>query len=656
MSIKHKTVFDEMNELNRDIMYHANLYFNQDTSEISDFAYDQMVERFDQLAEEHPEIAELFETARKPVPIHEPTNEGLKAVTFDSPMLSLKKGLNQAAVDKWLERFPEDTEFFYELKLDGIALELTYVDGPLISMVTRGSGLVGEDVTHALPLFGLNIPRVLTDLNNIPVPGTVSIRGEGHISNHEFELYNETAAKQAATPRNAVSGWIRALPENQNKAVKGLLRFGAYACSSNLGFKKYSQLRNHLTLLGFHCAPVASLEAIRGNLNSKDWPADGIVIKVNDFEQQEKLGVTNKYPNWALAYKYPDEEVATTLSDVEWNTTRTGRVVPVGIYAPTRIGGVTCSRTLLDNYKQFLALELRVGSVIGVTRNGDVIPRLNRVIEPGDGPLFKAPEECPSCSMPLEKRITKQSADLVCTNVTDCPAQLVLRCVNLAHKRTLDIDDLGPVTIAELVENEYLKLPYELLLMTRRQLGDKIFDRVQEVRKGQPLYRLIKALGLPGVDLTRAKKLAKAWPSNEVTLLKWLSNADNLIKVPGFSAGLSIPIAISFESEDFVKNAEGILSNIKVLVDDGADTNELKVCITGTLGQAREELEDYFGDNGIELVDKLTKDCNYLLIGEKPGRSKVLKATELDIPRINATTATSIDALIQQIKAGALHE
>lgn len=655
MKAKHKTIFTEMNDLNRDIMYHADLYFNKDTSEIPDYLYDQMVERFEELAEEHPEIAELFETARKPVPIHEPTNEGLKPVTFDSPMLSLKKGLNQDAVDKFLARFPEDTLFFYELKLDGIALELTYVDGPLISMVTRGSGLVGEDVTHALPLFGLNIPRMLTDLNNVPVPGTVNIRGEGHITCHDFELYNETALKQAATPRNAVSGWIRALPENQNHAVKGILRFGAYYCSSTLGKKKYSELRNHLTLLGFHCAPVASLEAIRENINSKDWPADGIVIKVDDFELQEKLGVTNKYPNWALAYKYPDVEVATTLTDIVWNTTRTGRVVPVGLYAPTRIGGVICARTYLDNYKQFLAVELRKGSVIGVTRNGDVIPRLNRVIEHGEGELFKAPEECPSCCMPLEKRITKQSADLICTNVTDCPAQLVLRCVNLAHKRTLDIDDLGPVTVAELIEQGYIKLPVDILLLNERVVGEKIYNRIQEVRKGQPLSRVIKALGLPGVDLTRAKKLAAAWPGN-VNLLQWLGNADELIKIPGFSAGLSIPIALSFESEEFVENAEGILANLNVLVEPEGPITELKVCITGTIGQAREELESYFGDHGIELVDKLTKDCNYLLIGEKPGQSKILKAAEQHIPTINATAASSIDALIQQIKAGALHE
>lgn len=655
MKAEHKTIFAEMNDLNRDIMYHADLYFNKDTSEIPDSAYDELVERFETLAEEHPEIAELFETARKPVPIHEPTNQGLKAITFDSPMLSLKKGLNQEAVDKFLARFPEGTQFFYELKLDGLALELLYVDGPLVSMVTRGSGLVGEDVTHSLPLFGLNIPSVLTDLNNIPVPGIISIRGEGHIANHEFELYNETAVKQAATPRNAVSGWVRALPENQNPAVKGLLRFGAYSCSSRLGFQKYSQLRNHLTLLGFHCAPRASLEAIRENINSKDWPADGIVIKVDDFDLQDQLGVTNKYPNWALAYKYPDVEVAASLTDIEWNATRTGRVVPVGIYTPTRIGGVICSRTLLDNYKQFLALELRKGSVIGVTRNGDVIPRLNRVIEHGNGELFKAPEECPSCMMPLEKRITKQSADLICTNVTDCPAQLVLRCVNLAHKRTLDIDDLGPVTIAELVEQGYIKLPADVLLLKPSTVGEKIYNRIQEVRKGQPLSRVIKALGLPGVDLTRAKKLAKAWPGN-VNLLKWLGNADELIKIPGFSAGLSIPIALSFESEDFVANAEGVLANIAVLTEPEGPITELKVCITGTIGQTREELESYFGDHGIELVDKLTKDCNFLLIGEKPGQSKILKAAEQDIPTINATAASSIDALIQQIKLGAVHE
>lgn len=650
MNEKYKTVFDEMNDLNRQIMYHADLYFNKDYSEIPDYVYDQLVERFETLAEERPDVAELFETARKPVPIHEPSNEGLKSVVFDSPMLSLKKGLNQAAVDKWLERFPEDTVFFYELKLDGIALELTYVGGSLVSMVTRGSGLVGEDVTHALPLFGLNIPSVLTDLENVPVQGTLCIRGEGYITHHDFELYNETAVKQAATPRNAVSGWIRALPDNQNHAVKGLLQFGTYGCSSTLGFKKYSQLRNHLTLLGFNCAPGASLEAIRENINSKDWPADGVVIKVDDFELQEKLGVTNKYPNWALAYKYPDTEAAATLDNIEWNATRTGRIVPVGIYTPTRIGGVMCSRTLLDNYKQFLALELRKGSVIGVTRNGDVIPRLNRVIEHGTGEPFKAPEECPSCSMPLEKRVTKQSADLICTNVTDCPAQLVLRCVNLAHKRTLDIDDLGPVTVAELVEQGYVKLPVDILLLRVEHVGQKVYDRIQEVRKGQPLYRLIKALGLPGVDLTRAKKLAKAWPG-DVNLLKWLSNADNLIKIPGFSAGLSIPIAISFESEEFVSNAVGMLSNINVMADDVGVITELKVCITGSIGPSREELTEVFGDAGIELVDKFTKDCNYLLIGEKPGQSKVLKATELNIPMINASTATSIDALIQLIKS-----
>lgn len=654
MSTAHKTVYDEMNELHRQITYHADLYFNKDTQEIPNHVYDEMVERFEDLAEHNPDIADLFETANKPVPIHEPTNEGLKTVQFDAPMLSLQKALNQARVDKFLESVPEDCDKEYELKLDGLALELKYVDGPLVSITTRGDGLLGEDVTHARRLFGPNIQDTLLDHENKPVKGTVYLRGEGVISWENFRVFNETAVKQAVTPRNAVSGWIRALEQNQNQAIVGVLHFLTYGCSETFGCKSWSKLKKYLTNIGVHCAPFASLEAIRTNLHQKIWPCDGIVIKVDDFELQRKLGTNNKYPLWAIAYKYPDEEGESELTDIEWGTTRTGRVVPVAFYTPVKIGGVTCARALLDNYKQFMALELRMGSRIAVTRNGDVIPRLNRVIEHGHGELFKAPEDCPSCYTVLEKRTTKQSSDLVCTNVADCPAQLVLRCVNLFHKRSLDVDGLGPVVVAAIVQHQNIKHPYQILHLGPAVMGEKIWRRIVEVRKGQPLYRLIKALGLPGVDLTRAKKLSAAWPGDR-NLIEFLKDADAIVKIPGFSAGLAIPISLSFEDEDFLINANGILSAI-TLVEQEETISELKVCITGSIGPTREELHEVFGDAGIELVDKLTNDCNFLIIGEKPGQSKILKAAQFRIPTINTAFASSVDALIQVIKAGVPHD
>lgn len=662
MNTPYKTVYDEMHELNRQILYHADLYFNKDTQEIQNHVYDEMVERFEELAEAHPDIAELFETANKPVPIHEPTNEGLKAVKFDHPMLSLKKALKMEEVTRWMEtKDIKEEEVSKDAKIDGLALELTYVNGELVGMVTRGSGLVGEDVLHARPLFTY-LPQTLIGDDAKKLLVDITIRGEAFVMLDDFHRYNEVSSVQKATPRNAVSGWIRALPENQDKGILGRLQFAAY-WMSDIWFDTVQERRNWLINQGFAIPPeIRHPDDLANNARHPNVPMDGVVFQVNDFKRQKELGETNRYPNWAIAYKFPDVEEAATLKDVIWNTAATGRVVPVAHYSGVKIGGVTCTTASLDNYKQFIALELRKGSVIGVTRNGDVIPRLNRVIEVGKGELLKAPEECPSCFMVLEKRVGKQSADLVCTNLTDCPAQLVGRCINLVHKRSLDIDGLGPVTLANLVEQKYIQYPVDVLNLPRSAVSEKVYARLTQIKQNPvPLHILIKSLGLPNVDLVRAKKLAAAYPKWEQVeqnhegqkILDWLANPTELQKVPGISGGIAIPISLSFENQDFVTNAHSLIQLLKVVIEKPVE-HELKVCITGTVGQPREQMIDYLGDHGIELVDKLTKDCNYLLIGEKPGQSKVLKAGELGIPTINATDVSSIDALITIIKTGAV--
>lgn len=651
MATEHQTVYAEMAELNRSITYHADLYFNKEIEEIPNHVYDDMVERWEELADANPEIAALFDTANKPVPIHEPTNQGLKQFKFDEAMLSLRKALTIDAAETFIMGLPEDTEMEYELKLDGLALEVHYMNGILFALFTRGDGLIGEDVTHALPLFGESIPKTIFENDPEAVKGLVKVRGEGFILLADFNSYNEVAIKPAATPRNGVSGWVRALLENQNELLMGVLKFACYWSSNTFGCNTYSGLRAKLCDQGLFPPPFASWEAIRDNTPSTTFPFDGIVIKVNDFDLQKKLGVTNKYPRWAIAYKYPNVEEVTTLEDIEWNTTRTGRVVPVGIYTPIKIGGVTCTRALLDNYKQFLALELRHGSLIVVSRNNDVIPRLRQVVDHLDGELFKAPEDCPSCGGVLEVRTTKQSADLICTNLVECPAQLLLRCVTFAHKRSLDIDGLGPVTVASYIDMDYIKRPADILDLPLRLVGEKIFARIQELKQGQPLYRIIKALGLPGVDLGRAKKLSRAYPS-QINLLSWLQDPNAIQKVPGFSVGLALPISLAFKDEEFMANAITIVTKIHLLEELEMET-EVRVCITGAIGVVREELIDYFGESNIELVDKITKDCKYLIVGEKPSQSKLLKATEYDIPMIDTSNTTSIDALIQLIKSGA---
>lgn len=645
---EHKTVFEEMQELNNQIMYHADLFFNKDKQEIGDHIYDEMVARFNELAEEHPDLAVLFEVHNKAVPIHEPTNEGLLIVKFDKPMLGLKKAHTVGEVEKFQNKLKPDTSFVYELKLDGLALEIKYLMRKLVAIYTRGDGTDGEDVTHALPLFW-NIQETLPD----HYPDEYTVRGEGFIDWKNYHLYNETAIKQKATPRNAVSGWVRALPKNQDQNAKGLLGFCVYWASDILDAKTYEELREQWVNNGFHPAPWASFAVIQENIISKTWPIDGVVGKVNDIAYQQELGEGNKYPNWAIAYKFPFEEGESPLRDVEWGTSKTGRVIPVLCYEPIKLGGVTCQRANLDNYKQFVALDLHEDSVLAITRNGDVIPRVNRVLVNGVGKAIKHPDNCPSCGTLLEVRVGKESAELVCNNVTGCPAQLLMRCVALVNKRCLDIDGLGPVTLADLIDQDLIHRPADIFRITERQVRPEIYDRIQ-IGRTQPLYRVIKALGLPGVDLVRAKKLAAAMREagvglNTDDIVHYLRNVDNVIKVYGFSVGLAMPIAVMLDDVDQKENVLRMLSHLTILDEVGLQT-ETHICITGELGQPREELKEYFADAGIEITDNLTKDCKYLIVGEKPGNSKVLKATELGIPMVNATKVTSIDSLIQHIK------
>lgn len=649
---KQDPIFAEMEKLSKDIVYHADQYFNKDRTVIPNHVYDDMVKRFDELREQYPEYAELFEIHNKPVPIHEPTSAGLKVIKFTNPMQSLKKALSWEDVERFQARLPKDTAYFYETKIDGLALELHYVKRKLSTIFTRGSGLEGEDVTHALPLFGY-IPLELPDW----YPEDFTARGEGAITNEAFRLYNETAVKKAANPRNAVSGWVRALPENQNQGVKGLLTFYIYWSSDNLGNTHYDKLRTSWTEAGFYPPPQASLEAIKENLETDIVPTDGIVIKVNDLALYKELGGNSQHPHGAIAYKYPFEEAETTPEDIEWNTTKTGRVVPVITYSPVQLGGVTCTRALLDNYYQFMSLGLRADSHLVITRNGDVIPRLDRVINVGEGKLFEAPTECPSCSSVLEVRKGRRSAELVCTNITECPAQLLMRCVALVHKKCLDIDDLGPVKLAQLIEQEHIFMPSDILALNERDVGEKIAKRIREVRnKGVPLHRAIKALGLPGVDLTRAKKLANAIPDTHVgpgilptQVLDWLYVPENIMSVPGFSTGLTLGISTVLRHEEFYENAKDMLKWLAINHDVDTETL-IKGVITGSLGQTHEELTEYFGKYGIELVENLTKDCQFLIAGEKPSNSKVLKATELDIRMVEATKMSSIDKLIATVK------
>lgn len=660
--------FAELERLNKEILHHAHLYFNKDKPSIPNHVYDDLVIRFNELREQHPEFDDMFEIQNKPVPIHEPTGVGLEVVKFTNPMLSLRKAVNKEQFTAFSEKFVDD-EFFDEYKLDGLALELVYSklndkELELVSMTTRGDGEEGEDVTHSLPLFR-NIPKKLRAISNCP--DTLVVRGEAYMTIFDFEIYNDIAIKKKTTPRNAAAGFVRALEKNMDVNALNLLDFNVYWSDTNFGAEKYSGLRHKWTLLGFYVAPEAHPNDIENNKQLRNIPVDGIVRKINKLARWDELGVTNKYPNYAIAYKFPNEEVETSPLSIDWQVGKTGRVTPCVNYLPVKLGGVVCDRASLDNIYQFLSLGLRQDSVIIVSRNGDVIPRLHKIVTHGKGKLFEAPTECPSCSSVLETRKSKNSAELVCNNVAGCPAQLLMRCAALVDKRCLDIEDLGPVKLGQLIDAGVIEQTSDVLWHVKeKHVGEKIYKRIQAALY-QPWHIVIKALGLPGIDLTRAKKLANALPSSiingdvttiapginqvaaQTEVLSFLSKPENVMAIPGFSTGLALPIAVMLRNEDAYENARDILRILHATSEESPDLL-IKGVVTGSLGQSREELIEFFAGHGIELVDNLTRDCQFLLKGERPSKSKILKATELGIPMVNGVDGSSIEKIIQTIK------
>jgi len=660
--------FAEMERLNKEIIHHAHLYFVKDSPSIPNHVYDDMVKRFDELKELHPEFNDMFDIQNKPVPIHEPTGSGLIVISHDTPMLGLRKAINKEQFDDFTEKFKDD-EFYDEYKLDGIALQLSYIkrnttELGLVAMTTRGDGLDGEDVTHALPLFR-TIPTILRAIKD--APDKLEVRGEAYMTIPDFEIYNEVAIKKKTTPRNAAAGFIRALEQNMDVNAIRMLDFAIYWSDTNFGVKTYSDLRHKWSLLGFQTAPEATIKDVEENRTMRSIPVDGIVRKINSLARWAELGLTSKYPNSAIAYKFPNEEVESVPETIDWQVGKTGRVTPCVNYKPVKIGGVVCDRASLDNVYQFLSLGLRTDSVIVISRNGDVIPRLHKVLSHGKGKLFEVPTECPDCGSVLETRKSKNSAELICSNISGCAGQLLMRCVALTGKRCLNIEDLGPVKLAQLIDCDVIKNTSDVLwLLKEKHVGEKIYNRIQEALR-QPWHIVIKALGLPGIDLTRAKKLANALPESiingevvtvepgirrvtgQTEVLSFLSKPENIMAIPGFSSGLALPIAVMLRNEEAYDNARDILRILHAVVEDSADLL-IKGVVTGSLGQAREELIDFFASHGIELVDNLTKDCQFLLKGERPSKSKILKATELAIPMVNGVDGSSIEKIIQTIK------
>jgi DNA ligase (NAD+) len=641
---------ERMRLLDEQLRHHDWKYHVEDAPEIENDAYDALEREFRGLCEEYPELAIQFDSHTKTVPIDLPADGPLEIIKFNDPMLSVKKIHTLEDLAKFISKLPDDTQLVHELKLDGMALRLLYKKGLLVSMATRGAGMVGEEVIHALPLFAKDVipERIETDLDEL------EIRGEAWISMRDYLEYNESveAADRKKDPRNAVSGWIRTHPSRMDHKVLDTLQFSAYWSDETFGLETYREVKEKLRSLRFDTPNEVTHDHIVKNLRSDMIPTDGIMVKVDSLKLQKELGVGNRHPNWSVGYKFPPAEGTPKVVTVEWSTSGYGRVVPVVIYTPIKLGGAMFTRASLDNYGNFMELGLGEGDTVSVTRNNDVIPRLNHVISSGDGVALEAPTECPSCSALLEVRIGKTSSELVCNNISGCPAQLINRTVIMGDKFGFDIDGLGPVIVKDLVERGYIKKPadiYDLGAGASNLMSSSLRANIT-ASKFQPLNRVLKALCFPDVGVVLAKRIAIAFDGQPLEMLaNKLMDIRFLTTIPGISDGIGLKIVRAFDNPSFEENFNFIMNTITV---ERSETGPLgpKVGITGSFDQGKDALIRYFAEHGIELSDKLTLDCKYLIVGERAGKAKMLKATDNAIPMLDVNQYPSIEHLINYIK------
>jgi len=603
-------------ELEVDVRYHNYRYFSKDDPLISDYEFDQHVERLKELMPSSKVLQEIpTEGAERP------------KVKHSSPMLSLEKAYSAEEVEKWADKFEGD--LISSPKIDGLAVEIRYdKDGRLALAATRGDGIQGELITENI--------RAVSDIPQKLPAGDLEIRGEVYM---RLSVFNKQYRDQFANPRNLAAGAVKQKDPSKTKEYQ--LSFFAYGLDGGKQkgeLEKYEQLKQWKIPVVEHRrikrdAIESTYQYFLSQRDQYDYETDGVVFRVDSVAEQERLGATAHHPRWSIAYKYQGESGVTTLQDVEWSVARTGVITPIGIVDPVELSGAMVSRVSLHKYGFMSEKKLRKGAKVVMVRRGGVIPYLESVQTPGKGPLFKAPTNCPSCGSPAEIR----DEFLYCTNKKSCAGS---RIAELEHFiKTVEIDGFGPKLIERLYESEFVTemaafydLTKETLLELER-MGDKLASKlIRNIveKKKLDLDILIAALGIREIGRQVAKALAGEFKSYE-RLVKATEEELTAVEMVGPVIAKEFIEGVTTR-KDSIKR---LLKQVKIKsVESRASTGKLagmKFCFTGTMlamsrGEAQKKVEA-LGGNALSSV---TKDLDYLVVGsEGKAGSKPTKANKI---------------------------
>ncbi len=631
-----------MNEL-IDIINKANYdYYNLNTSNISDQEYDRAMQELISLEEKHPELVQKNSPTKR---VGSTIIDKFEKVTHEVPMLSLDNVFNREEVKNFISKINEEekSEYVCELKIDGISVSLRYEQGILVRAATRGNGVIGEDITH-------NAKTIRTIPLKLKEEIDIEVRGEIYMSKKSFNEINLIREKNneplLANPRNAASGTMRQL--DSKIAAERKLDCFVYSTPIHTNNTHYNSLLN-LKKLGFNVNPHIKvcknhdevMEYITNwteKRNDLEYEIDGVVLKVNDYKTQEKLGFTSRSPKWATAYKFPAEEVLTKLKDIIFTIGRTGQVTPNAVLEPVRVMGSVISKATLHNEDYVINKNIMINDTVAIRKAGDVIPEIVNVIKErrtGNEIPFEMIKKCPICNSELEK----QDTNYFCKN-DNCDKVNIEALIHFVSREAMNIEGLGDKIIEEFYNLNYLKeikdiyklKNYETELKSLEGFGQKSVDNILEnieKSKSNSLEKLLFGLGIRHVGSQTSKALSKHFEN-----LENIKNAsyENLISIHDIGDKIAESLIKYFENNNIIEQLEEFDVNFNYLKTQESNILEGKLFVlTGTLETiTRKEAKKIIEDCGGKTVESVSKNTDYVVLGANAG-SKKEKAEALNI-------------------------
>ena len=640
-----------MQELVDKLNAYARAYYVEDAPLISDGEYDALEAQLIALEKETG-------TVLPDSPTHRVGGEPLSKFEEHrhlGRLWSLDKVRTLDGIREWMDRvkklldLSEDPLYALEYKFDGLTINLTYENGLLVQGATRGNGVTGEAILPQLKTIR-SLPL------SIPFTGRMEVQGECIMLLSVLEKYNKTAKEPLKNARNAAAGALRNL-DPQVTADRNLSCF-----CYNVGYIEGKELHDHREMIaflrenGFPVSPfihyghgadefIEIIDRVAEERDGLDFLIDGMVIKVCDFAQREQLGYTEKFPRWAMAYKFAAEEATTTIESVTWEVGRTGKLTPVAHVEPVDLCGVTVSNATLNNWDDICRKRVGIGSRVFIRRSNDVIPEILGAV-PGDTPKapVEKPEVCPFCGAHVEHR----GVHLYCTNPLSCRPQIISRLAHFASRDAMDIDTFADKTAEQLFSELNVATIPELYTLRRERLldlegfGEKKAQNLLtalENSKHRPLSAFLNALGIPNVGVKTARDLSLTFGS-----LEKLRSAtfEELVAIEDVGEIVAESVLSFFHDPRISRQIDDLIAyGVSPVADRAATASPISgktIVVTGTLPTlSRKEAEDLILNHGGKAAGSVSKKTDYVLAGEAAG-SKLTKAQQLGIPVIDEQT------------------